>query len=124
MKSTNSTPKRPSTAKRKADMLLSLEKSLGIVTIAALTAGIDRKTHYLWLDKDPKYKAAVLAIEDIALDFAESMLHKNIKAGKEASIIFHLKTKGKRRGYIERREITGEDGMPIAVNQITGMEIL
>ena len=51
-------------------------------------------------------------IENIALDFVESQLFKNIKEGKTSEMIFYLKTKGKKRGYIERQEITGADGMP------------
>ncbi|MDR3142731.1 MAG: hypothetical protein LBU37_13545, partial [Tannerellaceae bacterium] len=44
-------------------------------------------------------------IADIAIDFAESNLHKRIKEGDTTSIIFYLKTKGKKRGYIEKSEI-------------------
>ena len=33
------------------------------------------------------------------------MLIKNIREGKTAEIIFYLKTKGKKRGYVERSEI-------------------
>lgn len=85
-------------------MLLALEQSLGIVTSAAKSVGIDRTTHYLWLKDDEEYKAAVDSIQDITLDFAESQLHKQIKDGEVTSTIFYLKTKGKKRGYIERIE--------------------
>jgi hypothetical protein len=47
------------------------------------------------------------------LDYTESQLKKNIKAGKEASIFFHLKCKGKARGWIERQEVTGANGVPL-----------
>ena len=57
---------------KKKAMLQALEKSLGIVTTAAKQVGIDRTTHYDWMKADPEYKAAVDAIEDVALDFAES----------------------------------------------------
>ena len=98
---------------RKKAMIEALEKSLGIVTTAAKAAGIDRSTHYDWLKDDEDYRKAVDSIQDIALDFAESKLHKQIENGEVSSTIFYLKTKGKKRGYVERQELTGEDGGPI-----------
>ena len=89
---------------QKAAMLEALEKSLGIVTSACKSVGISRNTHYTWLKQDDIYKEAVEDIENIALDFAESQLHKQIKRGNTAGTIFYLKTKGKKRGYIERME--------------------
>lgn len=86
-------------------MLEALEQSLGIVTNACKEVGIARSTHYDWLDKDSEYKAAVDSISDLAIDFAESQLHKQIRDGKETSTIFYLKTKGKKRGYVEKQEI-------------------
>ena len=88
----------------KKAMIQALEKSLGIVTTACKIVGIDRNTHYTWLKKDKKYKAEVEELENIALDFAESKLHKNIENYDTTAIIFFLKTKGKGRGYIERTE--------------------
>ena len=35
-------------------------------------------------------------------------LKHNIEKAKEASVFFYLKTKGKKRGYIERQEIQHE----------------
>lgn len=86
-------------------MLEALEKSLGIVTTAAKSVGIDRSTHYKWLDSDPDYKAAVDDLSEMAIDFAESQLQKRMKDGSDTAIIFYLKTKGKKRGYIERQEL-------------------
>lgn len=94
----------------KKGMIEALEKSLGIVTTACKAVGISRETHYRWLREDEKYKASVDSIADIALDFAESSLHKQIQKGDVSSTIFYLKTKGKHRGYIERQEVTGKDG--------------
>lgn len=85
-------------------MIKALEKTLGIVTSAALEAGIDRGTHYVWLKDDPEYKEAVESISDMAIDFVESALHKQIKDGSTSGAIFYLKTKAKARGYIERVE--------------------
>lgn len=86
-------------------MLEALEKSLGIVTTATKAAGISRETHYRWMKEDPEYKEKVDSIGDIALDFAESQLHKQIREGNSTATIFFLKTKGKNRGYIERQEV-------------------
>lgn len=105
---------KPTTAERKKAMLVALEKSLGIVTPACKAVGIDRATHYRWLETDLKYKAAVLDLENVALDFVETKLHKSIESGSDPAMIFYLKTKGKKRGYIEKTEvsaeITGKDG--------------
>lgn len=89
----------------KKAMIEALEKSLGVVTSACKTVGIARQTHYEWYREDEAYKEAVDSVEGIALDFAESQLHKQIQNGEVSSTIFYLKTKGKKRGYIERQEI-------------------
>ena len=86
-------------------MIEALEKSLGIVTTATKSVGISRETHYRWMKEDPEYKDKVDSIGDMALDFAESQLHKQIREGNSTATIFFLKTKGKNRGYIERQEV-------------------
>jgi len=89
----------------KKAMLDALEKSLGVVTSACKTVGVGRTTHYLWMQEDKEYKAAVDELSDVAIDFAESQLHKQIKEGNSTATIFFLKTKGKKRGYVERQEV-------------------
>ena len=97
---------------KKESMLKALEKSLGIVTVACKNTDVPRSTYYKWLNEDEDFALAVKEIENIALDFAESQLHKQISENSTPATIFYLKTKGKKRGYIERQEITGADGMP------------
>lgn len=98
---------------QKRAMLEALEKSLGIVTTAAKSVGIDRSTHYKWMESDPEYKEAVESIDDIALDFAESQLHKQIKNGEVSSTIFYLKTKGRKRGYAEKLNLSITEEQPL-----------
>ena len=93
------------TVQHKKAIIEALEKSLGIVTMACKSVGISRSAFYLWIAEDKEFKKAVDDIQDIALDFAESHLHKQIKDNSTAATIFYLKTKGKKRGYIERTEI-------------------
>ena len=96
----------------KKKLVESLEKSLGVVTTACKQTGVNRSTFYDWYNKDEEFRKAVDDIGNVALDFAESQLHKQIKDGNSTATIFYLKTKGKRRGYVERQEITGADGSP------------
>lgn len=98
------------TEHHKKAMLDALEKSLGVVTSACKSVGIGRTTFYDWMNTDEEFKKQVNDIQNIALDYAESHLHKQIKDGSTSATIFYLKTKGKNRGYIERQEITGVDG--------------
>lgn len=86
-------------------MLVALEASLGIVSTACREVGISRQTHYRWLDEDKEYKEAVEDISEMAIDVAESNLHKLIKGGDTTAIIFYLKTKGKKRGFVEKNEL-------------------
>ena len=105
----------------KKAMIEALENTLGIVTTACKIVGINRGTHYNWLKSDDDYKKSVENIEDMAIDFAESKLFENIKNNDTTSTIFYLKTKGKKRGYIERveQDIKGN----LHIENITGMEI-
>ena len=98
----------------KKALVEALEKSLGVVSTACKAAGISRDTHYRWLKEDPEYKAQVEELSEVALDFAESHLHKLIKDGNPAATIFFLKTKGKGRGYVERQEIAVAEKKPLS----------
>jgi predicted DNA-binding transcriptional regulator AlpA len=100
------------TEQHKKAIIEALEKSLGVVSTACKTVGVGRTTFYGWLKDDPEFAQQVDDIQNIALDFVESKLFENIKQGKTSEMIFYLKTKGKKRGYIERQEITGADGTP------------
>ena len=86
---------------KKAAMISALEKGLGIVTTAAKIVGIERSTHYFWMESDPEYREAVKALDNVVLDFAESKLHKLVEELNPTAVIFLLKTKGRSRGYIE-----------------------
>jgi hypothetical protein len=58
-----------------------------------------------------------LVIEDErATDRAEIKLMQAIEDGEIAAIIFRLKTKGKKRGYVERQEVTGANGDKVVIN--------
>jgi len=118
---------------KKNAMLKALESTLGVVTSACEVVGIDRRTHYRWMNEDEEYRNAVESLTDLAVDFAESQLFELIKgahrevstpdgeviriqdAPNTSATIFYLKTRGKKRGYVERNEIAGVNDAPIQI---------
>lgn len=92
---------RKSTAIQKEAMIKALKASLGNVSAACESVGISRQTHYRWLEEDEDYSVAFENIGEQVLDFAETSLVTQIKEKNTAATIFYLKTKGKKRGYIE-----------------------
>ena len=116
----------------KAKMIQALAQTYGRVTDAAKIVDIDRTTHYRWLKEDEEYKAAVESVGEVALDFVEGKLFELIEGAERevmteagpmmvketpnpTACIFYLKTKGKKRGYVERQEITGADGGAVTI---------
>lgn len=120
------------TEQQKRKLLDMLKTTLGVVETACQRAGIGRTTHYDWLKRDKKYRAEVNSIEDVALDFGETQLHKLMMGytqpdtkvflnsdskqpilvpivkhiGPDAgAVIFFLKSKGKKRGYVEKSQV-------------------
>lgn len=89
----------------------------GYISVVARRLGCNFQTICNYRDKYPEVKRAITAIEEAELDFTESKLHANIRAGKEASIFFKLKTKAKHRGYIEKTEhqISSGPGEPLNI---------
>jgi len=94
----------------KKAVIEALEKTLGIVTQACKMAGVGRSTFYKWMDDDEEFRKQVQDIDNVVLDFVESKLHKQIDGGNPTSTIFYLKTKGRKRGYIETKDITNNGG--------------
>jgi len=99
---------------KKESLLKALEKSLGIVSTACEGVGISRTTYYKYYNEDKGFKKSVDSISDIALDCAESQLFELIKEKNVTAIIFYLKTKGKKRGYVEKLQ-AGDQKLPDAI---------
>lgn len=81
-----------------------LEKTGGLLKPAATKLGITRQTIYEWIEREPELKEALATIRESMVDMSEGALYKQISEGNTAAILFHLKTQGKHRGYIERSE--------------------
>lgn len=90
----------------KKQLLIALEKHLGIVTAACKEVGISRDSYYDYYNTDPEFRRQVDDINEIVIDFAETQLYKKIKQGSERSILFLMKYKGKKRGYTDSIDVT------------------
>ena len=120
--------------KSKIEALEALEAKNGIVSSACGSIGLSRSTFYNWAKTDPVFKQAVDDITDVAIDFVESKLFEKINGvsvqkgvtedgepivydipPSDTAIIFYLKTKAKKRGYIEKSEVgfTDSDGKDV-----------
>lgn len=96
---------------RQTNMLAALKKELGNVTAASAKIGMSPRNHYKWLKSSEAYLEAFEHVQDSVLDMAESSLHKQIQARNTQATIFFLRTKGKKRGYIERQEVALSGGV-------------
>lgn len=94
----------------KKALIEAMEICHGIVSDACNSVGVSRVTYYEYYNGDLDFKKAIDEIEGVVLDYVENKLFGKIESGDVASILFYLKTKGKKRGYIERSEFTGANG--------------
>lgn len=99
--------------KSKEKFLENFKLSLGNISISCEASGISRQTYYNWVKQDTTFAQECKDIEERNLDLAEMKLLNAIREGKTAELLFYLKTKGKKRGYVERQEITGIDGQQL-----------
>lgn len=107
-------PKEHYTAEMVAD---AIRAAGGLVTVAADRLGCTPKTVRRYIATYPTVKEAWEDASDRILDFGESKLIEQVKKGEGWAVCFLLKTKGRKRGYVERyeHEHSGEGGGPMKV---------
>lgn len=74
------------------------------ITATCAALNISRRTFYNKKEKSKKFQELLSEADESMLDFAESKLMEHINNNDITSLIFFLKTKGKKRGYVERTE--------------------
>jgi len=108
----------------KKKVIEGLEKHNGNISKACEFARISRTTFYNYIESDEQFKTDCMESEEKQIDHVEDKLKERIDGvqiykGKDkdgndivynvppdtTAIIFYLKTKGKKRGYIEKTEI-------------------
>lgn len=85
-----------------------LEKSRGMIFVAAELLGCSPKTISLRADKEPSVAAVIEKYRGMRSDAAVLKLEEAIKKGEPWAIQFQLKLQGKNHGYTERQEISME----------------
>lgn len=80
-------------------------KKAGNLTATASSLGLARKTLERWRESDSKLAEMLNDIDESLIDYTESKLMESINEGNVTSILFFLKTKGKKRGYVEQNEV-------------------
>lgn len=90
---------------KKQEYIKAVKDAKGFISHAAAKLNCQRAAIYEAAKRYPEVQEAIDEAREGMTDFAESKLYKKIADEDTASIIFYLKTQGKRRGYIERQEI-------------------
>lgn len=108
----------------------------GILSDMAANIGVERCTIYEWCKQDEEFAKVLEDSRERFLDLAESNLRKLVagvpaiekdESGQsrfagwverpsETAIIFTLKTRGKKRGYVERTEVDADVNMKGSVS--------
>ncbi len=82
-----------------------IREARGLQTAAAARLGCTRQTIARYIKKYETVRTAYEEANERQIDTAEAALFKQISEGNVTAIIFYLKTKGKKRGYVEKQEI-------------------
>jgi hypothetical protein len=98
---------KPSTYKKYTveQVIDALAECKGMISPAARYLGCGRRTIQRYMKEYPEIAEAIEDADEEVNDIAELKLLDAIKRGEAWAICFRLKTKGKKRGYIEKAEI-------------------
>lgn len=81
-----------------------IKDSRGMYSVIAKRLGCSWHTAKKYVEDDPETAQAYKNEEESMIDFAESKLHEAISEDDLTATIFFLKTKGRKRGYIEKTQ--------------------
>lgn len=96
------------TAQNKKIFLRALKDNLNNVSAAVEISGVSRTQFYTWRREDPDFREKVDEVPEFQIDFVENALMKRINDGSDTAITFFLKTKGRKRGFGDNIEVTGD----------------
>lgn len=106
-----------------AELKEALEKFHGGVYLAAEYLGIWPSALYARIKKSPELRQVLDLFDGRRTDAAELKLEQAIYDGEAWAIQFQLRTKGRDRGYVERREVDNRGSVSIEVEPKVGPEL-
>lgn len=96
-------------------IIAALKAVNGMIFLAARQLGCEPKTIYRRSAKIQAVKQAIYDSRGELVDIAEQKLRGAVHDREAWAVALVLKTLGKDRGYVERQEVTGKDGDPMAM---------
>jgi hypothetical protein len=92
------------------EIIRAIESAHGGIFIAAEKIGCSYKTIERRAKEVQAVRDAIEKWRGRRVDVAELALDRALANGEAWAVMFVARTLGKRRGYVERQEVTGEDG--------------
>lgn len=108
-----SKPKKKASQYKPSEYAEAITEAQGLISVAARRLGVSRSSVYNAINRHPTVAEAAEDARERTTDLAEGKLYQKINDGDMTAIIFYLKTQAKKRGYVERQELSGPDGGPI-----------
>ena len=75
---------------------------------------VSRRSLCRWINATPSLQEALMEIDEVRLDFVESIFWKKIESGDSTSLNFYLSTKGRARGYVRKTELATPEPLKVA----------
>lgn len=107
--------------------LYALKLCKGNITNAAKMINMSRRSHYIYCDEDPEYLERAGDIIEFVIDYVEDKLMGRINNNDTTAMIFWLKCKGKKRGWVDKLELdhtTKGESMNKTLANMTDEELL
>ncbi len=94
-----------------------LRKANGLQAHAAEMLNVSRPAIHDRIKRSPRLQEVMKEIEERLIDKSENVVYHHMQNKNLTAAIFHLKTKGKARGWVEKHEneISGKNDGPIKV---------
>lgn len=125
----------PDQRRAKQVLFLAAFAEVGTITHAALAAGVDRQTHYNWLEADEAYAKAFVDAEGMAADTLEHEARRRACDGVDEPVFYEGKKVATVRKYSDtllifllkgarpekfrdRHELSGPGGKPLPAGQV------